>query len=75
MRRDRGLREDDRLRGVDAGGEIGRGDLPGLGGKQLRVLRDCYRVQVDDAEDAGVFVLHLHELHERAEIVAEMKAA
>ena len=50
VRRHRRLREDDRLGRIDAGGEVGRGDLAGLGGELRRLLPLGDRVQVDDAD-------------------------
>jgi len=73
---DLGLVEQDRAFGVDAGGEVARGDLARGAGKLSRVLPDGDRVQVDDAEDAvGAGVLGLDEALDRAEIIAERQAA
>src|SRR5207302_2372503 len=75
--RDLALVEHDMLFRVDAGGDEGRGDLAGVAGElrraapDVRPLRD--RVHVDDAIDAVMGFLHLHEVDDRAEVIAEMQ--
>jgi hypothetical protein len=73
VRQDGRLREDDRLVRIDAGREISRGDLARLGREQFRILRHGDGVQVDDAENAGILVLHCDELDQRTEIIPEME--
>ena len=76
---DLALVEHDVLLRVDAGGDEGRGDLAGVAGELRRAapdvdaLRD--RVHVDDAIDAVMGFLHLHEVDDRAEVIAEMQIA
>ena len=71
--------DDDYQRGIDAGGDEGRGHLAGVARELGRAapdvdaLRD--RVHVDDAIDAVVGLLHLHEVDDGAEIVAEVQIA
>ena len=69
------LGEDHRLLRVDPGGEVGRGDLPGLVDEVLRVLPLGDRVHVDHAVETLHLVLQAHELHQGAEIVAQVQVA
>ena len=69
------LVEHDLLGAVDAGREEGRGDLAGLRGEHLGILRHGDRVLVDHAVEALVVVLQAREVADRAEIVAEMEIA
>ena len=77
MARDLALVEHDVLLRIDAGGDEGRGHLAGVAGELGRAapdvdaLRD--RVHVDDAIDAVMGFLHLHEVDDRAEVIAEMQ--
>ncbi len=79
MAGDLALVEDDVLLRIDAGGNEGRGDLAGVAREFGRAapdrdrLRD--RVHVDDAIEAVVRLLQLHEVDDRAEVVAEMQIA
>ena len=69
------LREEDRALRVDAAGDIGGGQLARRPAQLLRLLPDGDRVQVDDAVDRLVAVLHGAEAAQRAEIVAERQVA
>ena len=77
MAGDLALVEHDVLLRIDAGGDERRGDLAGVARELGRAaphvdpLRD--RVHVDDAIDAVVRLLHLHEVDDRAEVIAEMQ--
>ena len=75
MGADHALVEDDAALRVDAGGDIGGGDLARRVAQFVRVLRQGQRVQVDDAEDALVIVLQRDPVADRAEIIAEMQIA
>ncbi len=57
------------------GGDVGGGDLARLAGQLGGVLPRGEGVQVDDAEQALHLVLQGDELHQRAEIVAEVQVA
>ena len=76
---DLALVEHDVLLRVDAGGDEGCRHLAGVAGELRRAapdvdaLRD--RVHVDDAIDAVMGFLHLHEVDDRAEVIAEMQIA
>ena len=72
---DLALVEDDVLLRIDAAGDEGGGHLADRLRQLGRVLPDRDGVQVDDAIDAVVGLLQLDELHDRAEIVAEMQVA
>ncbi len=72
---DLALVEDDVFLGVDAAGEEGGGDLPRRLRQLGRVLPHRDGVHVDDAIDAIVLVLQRDELHDGAEIVAQVKIA
>src|SRR5690606_9691108 len=52
------LNKDRGFGGIDPRGEIYSGEVERLAPKRLRVLRERDRVQVDDAVDAVVIVLH-----------------
>src|SRR5260370_930358 len=69
------LVEDDAALGIDAGGDIGRRHLARLRAQLVRVLRQCQRMQVDDAEDAVVVALQRDPVSDGAEIIAEMQIA
>ena len=69
------LIEHDVLLRIDAGGEERSRHLAGVVLQLARVLPDRDGVQVDDAEQAIVVVLQLHEALDGAEIVAEMEIA
>ena len=77
MSRDLALVEHDVLLRIDAGRDERRGDLAGVAGELGRAapdvdaLRD--RMHVDDAIDAVVRLLQLHEVDDRAEVIAEMQ--
>ena len=75
VRRHLGLVEEDRALRVEAAGDVGRGQLAGGLAQLLRVLPDGDRVQVDDAVDRLMAVLHRAQAAERAEIVAERQVA
>ena len=79
MTRDLALIEHDVLLRIDAGGDERRGDLAGvtceLGGATPDIDGHGDRVHVDHAIDAVVGFLHLHEVDDRAEIIAEMQVA
>src|SRR5207248_1993833 len=75
MRADHALVEDDAALGVDAGGDIGGGDLARRLAQLVGVLRLGQRVQIDNAEDAVVIVLQRDPVADRAEIIAEMQIA
>jgi hypothetical protein len=70
---DAALVEDRVLLRVDAAGEERRGDLARRATQRRRVVRHRHRVQVDDAIEAGMGLLHLDEALQRAEIVAQMQ--
>ena len=72
---DLALVEHDVLFRIDAAGDEGRGRLAD-GARQLgRILPHGDRVHVDHAIDAVVALLQRDELHDGAEIVAEMQVA
>ena len=79
MAGDLALVEYDVLLRIDAGGNERRGDLAGVACELRRpapdvdALRD--RMHVDDAIDAVMGFLHLHEVDDRAEVIAEMQIA
>ncbi len=75
MTADHALVEDDAMPRVDAGGDIGGGNLAGRMAQFERVLRHRQRMQIDDAEDAFVIVLQRHPVADRPEIIAEMQVA
>ena len=60
---------------IDAAGEKGRGHFAGRAPKLLGLVRQGHRVQVDDAIDARMRLLHLDEALDRAEIIAEVQIA
>src|SRR5438093_5596410 len=76
---DLALVEYDVLLRIDAGGNERRGDLAGVAGQFRRAAPDVHplrdRVHVDDAIDAIMGFLHLHEVDDRAEVIAEMQIA
>ena len=69
------LVEDDIGLRIDAAGKKGRCHLAGGASKLLGLVRQGHRVQVDDAIDARMRLLHLDEALDRAEIVAEVQIA
>ena len=60
---------------IDAGGQEGGGHFANRAMQFERVLPDGDRVHVDHAVDAGVRLLQRHELHDGAEVVAEVQIA
>src|SRR5262245_42630341 len=72
---DLALIEHDVLLGIDAAGDERCGDLARRLRQLGRILPYRHRVQVDDAVDAVVAVLQRDELHERAEVIAEVQIA
>ncbi len=60
---------------IDAAGEKGRGHLAGGARELRRLVRQGHRMQVDDAIDAGMRLLHLDKALDRAEVVAEVEVA
>src|SRR5690606_23565600 len=75
MARNLALVEDDRLVGIDTGGEIGTRDLADIVGQFGRILPQRDGVHVDDAIDARILILQRHETPDGAEIIAEMQVA
>ena len=79
MAGDLALVEHDVLLRIDAGGDEGRGHLAGVARELGRAAPDVHplrdRVHVDDAIDAVVGLLQLHEVDDRAEVIAEMQIA
>jgi hypothetical protein len=71
----RRLREDGGLGRVEAGGQVGGGDLAGLLGQQGRVLPDGDGVQVGHEDEGVHLVLQPGELHQGAQIVAQVQGA
>ena len=72
---DPALVEDDVGFRVDAAGKKGRGHLARGARKLLRLVGHRHRMQVDDAIDARMRLLHLDEALDRAEIIAEVQIA
>ena len=68
-----GLHHDGAVLGVDAGGQIERGDLVDLGAQFRGILVDGDGVQVHDAENALVIVLDADPVLERAEVISDVK--
>ncbi len=68
-----GLHHDGAGLGIDAGGQIERGDLLDFGAQLGGVLVERDGVQVDDAEDALVIVLDAHPVLERAQVVSDVQ--
>jgi hypothetical protein len=71
----RRLREDGGLGRVEAGGQVGGGDLAGLLGQQGRILPDGDGVQVGHEDEGVHLVLQPGELHQGAQIVAQVQGA
>ena len=72
----RRLGEDHRARRIEAGRQIGGGDLTGLGGQQGRILPDGNGMQVGDEQETGrARVLQLGEPLQGPEVVAQMQGA
>ena len=73
------LVEHDVLLRIDAGGDEGRGHFAGVAREFRRAAPDRYRlrqrVHVDDAIEAVMGFLQLHEIDDRAEVIAEMQIA
>jgi hypothetical protein len=73
------LVEHDVFLGIDARGDKGSGHFAGIAREfrraapHLHRLRQC--VHVDDAIEAVVGLLQLHEVDDRAEVIAEMQIA
>ena len=61
------------LLGVDPAGNVLRGGFPRRCSQSLRVLRDSNRMEVDNAEDSVVGVLHLNPLEQCASVITEMQ--
>ena len=72
---DLALVEHDVLLGIDAAGDEGGGDLARRLRQLGRILPHRDGVHVDDAIDAVVLLLQRNELHDRAEVVAEVQIA
>ncbi len=72
---DRALREEDRLRRIDAAGDQRRGHFADVGAQLRRVDVDGQRVEVGEEEQAFRLVLHPHPAQDRAEQIAEVKVA
>src|SRR5262249_12547440 len=74
---DLALVEDDVSFRINSGGEIGGGHFARVVREPLRTAPNRYRLgqrmEIDDAIDAGIPLLQRDELHDRAEIVAEMQ--
>ena len=75
MGRDRALREQDRLRRVDAAGDQRRRHFADVGAQLRRVDVDGQRVEVGEEEQALGLVLHPHPAQDRAEQIAEVQVA
>ncbi len=79
MAGDLALVEHDVLLRIDAARDERRGHLAGVARELDRSAPDVHalrdRVHVDDAIDAVVGFLHLHEVDDRAEVIAEMQIA
>src|SRR5258705_443641 len=64
---------------IDAAGNEGRGDFAGIARQFGRATPHLYRlrqrVHVDHAIDAVMRLLQLHEVDDRAEVIAEMQIA
>ena len=73
VRRDGRLHHDGAILGIDAGGQIERGDLGDFGAQFGGVLVGGDGVQVHDAENALVIVLNAHPVLERAEVISDVK--
>ena len=77
MAGDLALVEHDVLLRIDAGGDEGRGHLPGVAREFGRAAPDRtglrQRMHVDDAIEAIMGLLQLHEIDDRAEVIAEMQ--
>ena len=73
------LVEDDMLFGIDAGGDKGRGDFPGVARELGRAAPDRHRlrerVHIDNAIETVVGLLQLDEIDDRAEVIAKMQIA
>ena len=73
------LVEHDVLLRIDAAGDEGRGHFAGVAREFGRAAPDVDRlrdrVHVDDAIDAVMRLLQLHEIDDRAEVIAEMQIA
>ena len=72
---DPALVEDDVGFRIDAAGEKGCGHLARRAGKLLGLVGHRHRVQVDDAIDARMRLLHLDEALDRAKIITEVQIA
>ena len=75
MLRDPALVEDDIGLGIDAAGEKGGSHFARGARELLRIVRHRHRMQIDDAIDARMRLLHLDEALDRAEIIAEVQIA
>ena len=70
-----GLHDHARYLRVDAGGQEKGGGVADLREQLFGVLIHGDGVQIDDAVDAFVLVLHTHPILERAEIIADVEIA
>src|SRR6476620_9969363 len=69
------LVEENALLRVEPGGDVGRGHFADRVAQLGRVLPYGDGVQIDDAEDAIVRLLHLDPLHHGAQIIAQVQGA
>ena len=72
---DGGLHHNGANLGIDAGGEIERGDFADFGAQFGRILIDCDGVEIYDAEDALVVMLDADPVLEGAQIVSDVKVS
>ena len=75
VRRHVALNEDDGALRVDAGGEEGVGHLEGVAAQLGALLAHGDGVQIDDAVDAVVRLLHGDAVADGAQVVAEVQHA
>ena len=75
MGRDRRLRENDRLSWVYPRGDVRGGDFSRIRRQHLRRLPGGDGVQIDHAKQTLMMALQLDELHQGAEVVAQMQGA
>ena len=73
MRVHGGLVEQDVAVGIDAAGDQGGGEVAGLPGQRLRVLKLGDGMQVDHAVQALVVALQRHPVAHGAQVVAELR--
>ena len=70
-----GLVEQGRLVRIDARCDQRGGHFARTGAQGRRIMRHGYGVQIGQEEQAFAFILHLHPVDDRAEIIAEMEIA